>query len=157
MMLDRFTAIDEPNVEITMVRDADSRINKRDEWCIREFITSPKLFHIIRDHPYHGVPILGGLWGIKKGCIPHFNFKRALTIYVSQNKNKQGFDQYFLADVLYPKVMKNALVHGSVSIRSDETITPIPFKHNGVSCGQVIEFAEDGSTYTNPKDCDVLN
>jgi hypothetical protein len=32
-------------VEIMFVRDADSRINERDEWCIREFIQSQKMFN----------------------------------------------------------------------------------------------------------------
>ena len=147
LMLDRFTAIDKPNVSIMMVRDADSRINKRDEWCIREFVASSKMFHIIRDHPYHTVPILGGLWGIKKGCIPHFRFEKALAIYTTQHKNKQGFDQYFLGEVIYTKIVNNVLVHDSKSI---------PFKHEGVFCGQVIEYSDEGTAYINQKDCEVL-
>jgi len=159
LRLDRFRPIDQPGVSIMIVRDADSRINKRDEWCILDFIASPKLFHIIRDHPYHTVPILAGMWGIKKGCIPHFSFSRSTSIYMGSSirSRENQLDQYFLADVIYPKIVNRVLIHGSVSMLQSESVTPIPFKHNGMFCGQVIEYSEDGSTYVNPKDCDALN
>ena len=36
----RFFPIDDEKVNIMFVRDADSRIHKRDQWCINEFIIS---------------------------------------------------------------------------------------------------------------------
>ena len=67
----RFFAIDRPEVGIAFSRDADSRINARDQYCINEFIKSSKRFQIIRDSISHGVEILGGMWGIKKGLDIH--------------------------------------------------------------------------------------
>lgn len=51
-------------------RDVDSRLSKREKMAITEFLDSSKTFHIIRDFPYHGVPILAGLFGAKKPLFP---------------------------------------------------------------------------------------
>jgi len=65
----RYFAIDNESVGICIVRDADSRVNDRDEICINEFLKSDKDFHIIRDHPNHKHLIMAGMWGIKKGAL----------------------------------------------------------------------------------------
>ena len=156
LMLDRFCAIDEDSVEIMFVRDADSRINERDEWCIREFIQSQKMFHIIRDHPYHTTPIMGGLWGIKKGSIPHLNMRRYIEVYRHSYKNATGYDQFFLRDILYPKIVSNCLIHGCVRMSHVEKVIPIPFKHAHMFCGQAIEYTNEGAEYHNCNDCKSL-
>lgn len=158
MMLDRFKPIDDPDVDIMLVRDADSRINERDEWCIREFIKSPNMFHIIRDHPYHIAPIMGGLWGIKKTVFPRFlKISRMIDIYVSENPNVPGFDQYFLSNIIYPKIIKVALIHGCVKMHPSENVIPVPFKSSHTFCGQCIEINEDGSEYHNCDDCKLMD
>lgn len=157
MMLDRFKPIDDPDVEVMMVRDSDSRVNERDEWCIREFMRSPKLFHIIRDHPYHTSLIMGGLWGIKKGLFPRFlKMDRLIKVYTSENPNIQGFDQHFLSNIIYPKVMMHALFHGCVKMHPSENITLIPIKSRHMFCGQAIEINEEGLEYHNCNDCRAL-
>lgn len=156
LMLDRFCAIDDPSVEIMFVRDADSRIHERDEWCIREFIQSPKVFHIIRDHPFHTTPIMGGLWGIKKYCISHLNMRRYIEVYRHSYKNATGYDQHFLRDILYSKIESKALIHGCVKLTNTETIIPIPFKHAHMFCGQAIEYTNEGAEYHNCNDCKYL-
>jgi hypothetical protein len=40
-MIHRFFAIDEPEVDIMLVRDADSRVHWKDRWAIREFLNTP--------------------------------------------------------------------------------------------------------------------
>ena len=68
-MMYRFLALDEEGVELMMVRDADSRIHVRDRWTIHTFVESKHKAHVIRDHPEHKTPILGGLWGLKRGLL----------------------------------------------------------------------------------------
>ena len=51
------------NIETGYIRDADSRINERDRWCITEFLKSSKNYHIIRDHYWHKSLIMGGMFG----------------------------------------------------------------------------------------------
>ena len=65
-MMWRFEAIDEPDVEIMMSRDLDTRILLREKLAVEQWLKSDKVFHIMRDHPNHGWVILGGMFGIKK-------------------------------------------------------------------------------------------
>lgn len=104
----RFFSIDRPEVGIAFSRDADSRVNARDQYCINEFLKSPKKFQIIRDNPAHGVKILGGMWGIKKGL--QINIQHELNLFRHKVVFKHGTDQDFLAECIYPKVKYHALI-----------------------------------------------
>ena len=52
-------------VDIILVRDLDSNITPREVSAYEDFIQSEKQIHIMRDHPDHGVQMLGGTWGAK--------------------------------------------------------------------------------------------
>ena len=49
----RFETIDDPDVEINMSRDTDTRILLREKLAVDEWLASGKTFHIMRDHPHH--------------------------------------------------------------------------------------------------------
>ncbi len=73
----RFFAVDLPDSEYCVFRDADSRITLREKMAVDEWISSGKSIHVMRDHPAHGIPfgsdrlgILGGMWGIKSNAVP---------------------------------------------------------------------------------------
>jgi hypothetical protein len=149
-MFDRFKAIDEPECTLMLVRDADSRIHDRDAACIEDFLTSDKDLHIIRDHPYHGVPILGGLWGIRKAALSE-SITSMIDTWIGAKKNlPKGTDQTFLAEVIYPLFKSTALIHdrcGFFEARENQT----PFRKPLVDrlfCGQVHCFNVDGDEYT---------
>ncbi|HCT54427.1 MAG TPA: hypothetical protein DF712_18435, partial [Balneola sp.] len=57
----RFLAIDDSDVVI--FRDTDSRITQRERLAVEEWLSSGRTLHIMRDHPYHSEPIMGGMWG----------------------------------------------------------------------------------------------
>jgi hypothetical protein len=122
LMVHRFFAIDHKDIEIMFVRDADSRIHKRDQWCINEFIKSDKLFHIIRDHYHHKKKIMGGMWGVKKG-IENFEIECSYVNWVKNNENLVGkyqLDQTFLEEVVYNKVKNVILIHIDKKEREQE-------------------------------------
>ena len=142
-MLDRFKAIDNVDVDIMMVRDADSRIHDRDIWAINQFINSTKKLHIIRDHRYHQRPIMGGIFGMKKGLI-NFNIENAIKLFEPQHADIYQVDQNFLQYFIYPTAIKNNdyLLHGH-TIAGNEILTPFPFPVvNNDFCGQVIDYKE---------------
>ena len=61
----------------------------------------------MRDHPYHGVPILGGMWGARKPLLSDM-------VELIENYDKGDFwqvDQNFLTSVVYPIVKKESFVH----------------------------------------------
>lgn len=138
LMMYRFLAIDEPDVELMVVRDADSRVHMRDRWAIGEFIASDKRAHAIRDHPYHTTTLLGGLWGLKRGLVS------SMAEHVSPHLNKpwsHGKDQLFLTDHVYPLVKTELLVHTSqphLRYSDDETHAPFPWNwSDAMYCGKV--------------------
>lgn len=45
-----------------MSRDTDSYILSREEDAVQDWLDSDGIFHIMRDHPYHCVHILAGLY-----------------------------------------------------------------------------------------------
>tara|TARA_B100001123_G_scaffold316284_1_gene354153 strand:+ start:2930 stop:3586 length:657 start_codon:yes stop_codon:yes gene_type:complete len=103
----RFEAIDERGVEIMISRDADSRLNYREKAAVDQWATSDKGFHIMRDHPWHRFPVLGGMWGIKSGILSSI---RDLIDNFSQ-EDAYGTDYKFLADVVLPRIEDDILVH----------------------------------------------
>ena len=139
-MLDRFTPIDDPNAEIMLVRDADSRIHPRDRWAINAFIKSPKKFHIIRDHIWHGTLILGGLWGIKQGLLP-FKLATSMQEFEKDKENKWQIDQIYLREYIYPRIKHDVLLHGSLKMLKEEIMVPFPCPVTDDDfCGQAIDY-----------------
>lgn len=103
----RFYPASEEDVDIMISRDCDSRLSKREKMAVDEWIDSEKGFHIMRDHPWHGTEILGGMWGVKKGVLPNMktlieNFKKGEFWQVDQN---------FLAQIIYPIIKNTSMVH----------------------------------------------
>lgn len=107
----RFESIDHPDVEINMSRDTDTRILQREKMAVDDWIHSGKLFHIMRDHPYHHNVIMGGMFGTRK--IPGVIWSDIM------NKQEQiaykEYDQLFLQDYIYPLVKNDSqsLIHAS--------------------------------------------
>ena len=66
----RFLPTSETDVDVLISRDTDSRLNLREKLAVDQWLESDYGFHIMRDHPAHGFPVLGGMWGAKKGCLP---------------------------------------------------------------------------------------
>lgn len=70
-MMWRFTIIDDQNVDVFVVRDADGRLTPRDaavvdDWLRQKPETAATL-HCIRDHPGHSDSFInGGLWGARR-------------------------------------------------------------------------------------------
>jgi len=124
-MMWRFEAIDDPEVEIMMSRDTDTRIWLREKMAVDEWIQSGAPFHIMRDHVYHGTPILGGMFGTRKLAeIPSW---KTLMDEVVQVGNRD-YDQTFLASMLYPLVKDRAVIHASFhQWEPNAKPFPIPF------------------------------
>lgn len=112
----RFTPASCNTIDRFVVRDADSRINAREADAVQEWIESGKGFHCMRDHRAHRKPIMGGMWGMTKGCVPNFgDMMFDWVVKCKHKKHKRGryfkTDQRFLAEKIWPLVKDKALVH----------------------------------------------
>lgn len=105
----RFLPAGDPSVDVFLCRDADSLITKREQTAVFEWLNSRANFHIMRDHPTHILPIMGGLWGCRGGIL-----RDIAELTVRYNSfHKYGSDQKFLAKKIYPRICKNAFIHSS--------------------------------------------
>jgi len=95
-----------------IIRDADSIITDREIELIKEWLNTSYNFHIIRDHPLHNMPIMGGLFAVKKGLFDNFKkiYDTKFTKYISLDYNG---DQLFLAHEIYPLVVNESLIQTS--------------------------------------------
>lgn len=150
-MIYRFLAIEEPGVELMVVRDADSRIHWKDRWAIDEFVKSPYLAHSIRDCLVHCIPMLGGTWALKReanvpiGCC--FDHYKSAHTTLGGAAGIIGKDQAFLNFYIWPRVRHSLLVHTSISFQSEgDTIVEFPFKWtNDIYVGRI-----EGPGYREP-------
>jgi hypothetical protein len=116
--INRFLVVDDPTVEYAIVRDVDSRPTIRDLLAVNEWISSGLLFHTIRDHEYHIVQIMGGMFGMKRGLFESSNttmtniVKKAFEDYpTEQIPGVTLDDQNFLANYIWPVVKDHAMDH----------------------------------------------
>ena len=118
----RFEAILDEDVELMICRDTDSRLGEREKAAVEEWLASDKGFHIMRDHPAHRFPVLGGMWGMRKGTIPDFG---SLIKSFSQ-ENKYGTDYEFFSKCVFPIIQDKCMIH-------DEFFggSPFPKERNG--------------------------
>ena len=126
-MMWRFEAIDDPNVEVMMSRDTDTRILLREKLAVDEWLESGKIFHIMRDHPHHSFLILGGMFGMKK--ISSITNICNLINNIIQNGNRD-YDQDFLRDMIYPTIKDNCIIHTSFISFQGENTKPFPIPYD---------------------------
>lgn len=139
----RFLEIGNPDYDVVCVRDADSRINERDQWCIRHFLDSPARVYTIRDHPLHRYRIMGGLWGAKRGY--HLDAS-VLRKYCHEIQAGYTSDTQFLEKHLRTG---NVLVYSydPTGLFADPTEKIVRIDCPGDFCGNVILFDANGAEY----------
>lgn len=129
---------DDATIDRFIVRDTDSRINEREAQAVREWEATNFPFHIIRDNNEHNIHILGGTWGAKAGCIPHFKMLMDQFIQRVQPDPKNprgdfhGSDQIFLSTFIWPYIEKCHLAHDNY------------FKYTGYEKPLTVELNREG-------------
>lgn len=123
------------NRGITLFRDLDSRISKRESELIREWELSNRMFHLIRDcDGWHVNPIMAGMWGIN-GSIP--NIRSLISRY--GKFEKYGDEEIFLKDYIFPLIGNDCLEHTSMEFHSTTSYIRIPKSEDGSFIGQKIQ------------------
>ena len=142
-MMWRFEAIDDPQVEIMLSRDTDSRFWFREKLAVEEWLQSGKLFHIMRDHPEHKPKISGGMFGTRK--IPQIkNWKNLIDNFDQRNsygyiQENYGYDQNFLEKFIYPEIKDNSIIHASFFKYEEHAKDfPVPFNQEYNFVGEYV-------------------
>ena len=113
-MMTRFLAMDDPLVEYAIFRDADSRLSPRELFAVNEWLASGYGFHAMRDHEQHSVPVLGGMFGTRRGVLPSKVWS-LMQQAISENpdgiQGVRGEDQSFLKAYMWEKVRGSCVAH----------------------------------------------
>lgn len=155
--LQRFFPAEEEGVEYFLSRDTDSRLSPREVMAVNEWISEGTDVHIIRDHPYHSVPLLAGMWGVRGGKLK--GIQKHAEEYVSKTDPNHKFqDQDFLTSWVWSKIQ-----NGQLTLTTHDPIfshKPFP---RGASRGETNDgvwfvgqcFESDGK-YNSQSDVDVV-
>jgi len=104
----RFFPAEEDGVEYLISRDTDSRLSPREVLAINQWIAEETDVHIMRDHPYHGVPLLAGMWGVRGGRLK--GIRSYCEEFVSKIDGDYKFqDQDFLTAWVWSKIQAGQL------------------------------------------------
>ena len=122
----RFYAAGDPQVDVMISRDCDSRLWYREKAAVDEWLAGDKDFHIMRDHPTsHNLFILGGMWGARNKVVSDIN--KLISQY--QKESFYGVDQNFLGEIIYPIIKDNTCIHNDFE-NVDNTCEKKPFPYN---------------------------
>ena len=120
----RFIPMTDPTVGIMCSRDLDGEIYKREEDAVSYWMRTNKTLHSMRDHPYHNVEILGGMWCFRPQNSPT-KAKHSLKLMLenagkrsSTSEATKGNDQFMLQRYLWPKVKNDVIQHDSYLCKS---------------------------------------
>ncbi|CAF1453739.1 unnamed protein product, partial [Adineta ricciae] len=109
----RFLPAGDTFVDVMGSRDLDSPLGQRELDAVNEWLSSNKSWHAMRDHPYHAVPMLGGMWGFRPEQNRKFSAellqkmldRSLITRYGTRN------DQTFLTEQVWPHIQNDVIVH----------------------------------------------
>ena len=123
----RFYAASDPNVDVVISRDTDSRLTLREKAAVDEWLDSDKDFHIMRDHPCHAAPIMGGMWGVRNGLL----LDMSKSIREFPKEDRWQIDQDFLREVIWPRIVNHAYTHDEYFTIGGQKGNPFPIKREG--------------------------
>ena len=124
----RFFPTLDPQVDIYLCRDLDSRPSQREVAAVREWLRSGLAIHSMRDHPAHNTPLLGASWGARLDT----EAGTARSLWAGSwagilrdnltyaDRDFKGPDQTILTVHVWPWARSQAMQHDSYTC--DETI-----------------------------------
>jgi hypothetical protein len=126
-MLQRYMILNDEtdNQTCFVFRDSDSLVSKRELEIIEHWSHTEFDFSVIRDHPHHIMPIMGGLLSCKGKGVKLFAKILRRTEENISNFNEYGFDQVFLDKYLYAQQKENFLIYSSCGVFLGETVIDI--------------------------------
>ena len=122
----------DPLVSVFMSRDIDAFILDREVVAVQEWMSSNLTYHILRDHPWHCLPMLAGLWGVKTSQIRHKHFEIWKKYVFAPIDGKKHWDQTLLQQYIYRNNLEymeeNTMFHDSYCCNRFPNVHHRPFQ-----------------------------
>lgn len=148
----RFFPMGDPLVDIFLVRDIDSPIITREIDAVQDWIRRNKTFHIMRDHPYHGVPILAGMWGALNGNRSSMADLRRRFI-LNGLEWVHGKDQNLLSEIVWPHAAQDSVAHDSYTCNNYPDSIPFPTRRDNLTYVGMIYGWRENQKHPLEKPC----
>ncbi len=118
MLFWRFSVISDKTIDRYIVRDCDSVISFKEAKAVDSWVKSDKKFHIMRDYYTHTDLILAGMFGGVQGL---FNdIEKMISDFKNQtHTSRTHLDQNFLAQLVWPSIKNDVLIHDSCFTHKD--------------------------------------
>lgn len=134
----RFLPIWEEGLERVIVRDTDSRFNRKEVAAVKEWCDSDYICHSMHDHEHHRCyPLFGGMFGMI--CNQTQDMTKHLRIAMNLEQHRVD-DMKWLSKYVWPYVQKSCLHHSSVPLKWP--YSPFPYDEEGYFVGQ--QHGDDG-------------
>lgn len=102
----RYRAIRHCTSDALLFRDVDSRLCHREDTAVAEWLSQTELpYHVIRDHQYHNVKLLAGLWGLQRSVYGQLALTHSIPGDFYQT------DQQQLVKQVWPKCKRSIMSH----------------------------------------------
>lgn len=102
----RYRAIRHCTDSALLFRDVDSRLCEREDQAVTEWLSQGQYtYHVIRDHQYHNVKLLAGLWGIQRPAYRDLNLTDSIPGDFYQT------DQQQLVKQVWPACRRRIMAH----------------------------------------------
>jgi hypothetical protein len=95
------------SIERFIVRDADSRLNSREQAAVAQWIDSGLPLHVMRDGLAHRKPMLAGMWGGLGGIVP--DIEALIDGWGRYDQHGQADD--FVSEHVWPRFCERHLGH----------------------------------------------
>jgi hypothetical protein len=142
LMLSRLNPGQDDSVEVLISRDCDSRLSLREKEAVDAWLASGKLMHSMHDHPYHSVPILGGMFGVVCRNLFAAELPQWAHKWFIDHEERWQVDQDFLTKEVYP-IAKDDIMNHDQFFRHLWGGVPFPSPRRGLEfVGQVFDENE---------------
>jgi len=116
----RFFPTLDPQVSLYQSRDLDGRFSARESAAVEEWEESGESLHVMRDHPYHGIPMLAGAWGARLTLENRSKWTGVMAQLLKDQQAQggrveEGQDQILLERYVWPGFKSSSVQHDSYS------------------------------------------
>lgn len=125
-MLWRIEPLIDKTVNIFISRDIDTRIFAREVFAVKQWLSSEKILHIMRDHPQHYNLILGGMFGVRTETFKNYDWIDLIETYYRIYGEDEN-DQHFLQKFLYHMTsLSDKMIHDEIKKYEGASCLPFP-------------------------------